>query len=102
MRPKLWIFLKQQINKTPKPDAVGKVFRNCLVTATSDFANDLWGVFSRERCLQRTKLMQNAPKRPQVTPVVVRLTLVYFGRSVAADCTVDRVRLDEAFRSEVL
>ncbi len=102
MRPELWVFLKQQINKLPKFVAVGKVFRNKLVTAISDFANNLWGIFSRERSLQCAKLMQNAPKSPQITPGIVRLTFEYFGRSIAANYSVDRARLDEAFRSEIL
>ena len=94
--------MKKQINKLSKPVSEGKVFRNKLVTAISDFANNLWGVFSRERSLQCAKLMQNAPKSPQITPGIVRLTFEYFGRSIAADCSKDRIRLDETFRSEVL
>ena len=46
--------------------------------------------------------MQNAPKRPQVTLDIVRLTFQYLGCSIAADCSADGVRLIEIFRSEVL
>ena len=94
-------FLKQQINQLPNLVAVGKVRRNRVVSASIDLAVDLCEVSARERQFKRTKLIKNAPKSPQVTPGVVRLTIPYFGSDVVDCSAAAGLRLDIVSRTEV-
>ena len=85
--------MKKQIHQSPKTVAVWKVSRNRVLFASSDLAKDLNDVSSREGFFQRAKLIQNAPKSPQVAPGVVRLTSPYFGSDVVGG-SVDGPCLD--------
>jgi hypothetical protein len=101
LRPVLWVSLKQQIKKTPKPVAVGQVRRDRVWSAVCDLVVDLLKFHSRKRLFQSAKLINYASKSPNVDLSILRLLIPDFRRDVV-DGTALGMFLDLLFRCEAL